>query len=460
MEYRALSISEVSELVRAQEVSPVELTESCLARIEELNPKINAFITVTAEQAIQQAREAETEIRKGMWRGPLHGIPISLKDLIDTAGVRTTAGSQLFKDRVPDENAVVASRLREAGAVLVGKTNLHEFAYGGSSLVSYFGAVRNPWDLERIAGGSSSGAAAAVSTGMCYAGIGTDSAGSVRMPAALCGVVGLKPTYGRVSTRGVLPLAWSYDHVGPITRTARDAALVLQAISGYDDQDPGSVPMADGDFTATLERDTSALRLGVARQFFFEGLDPQIDQAMERSLSVLNKLTGVCVEVRVPADTDYTVHTCEAYVYHSKFLEDSSSLYQPDTLRRVRSGEKTNVADYIQKRRELERFRHAAATIYREVDVIVTPSTPILPPRIAELEKDPKELRRKETLLLRNARPFNILGVPAISLPCGFSDEGLPIGLQLSGRPGEEALLLAVAHQFERAVNCSRIAKP
>ncbi len=448
-----LTLAEASELVRSRHVSPVELTQACLRRIDELNPALNAFITLTAEEALQEARAAEAEISRGNFRGPLHGIPVSLKDLIDTAGVRTTAGSELFKDRVPADDAVVVQRLRQAGAVSVGKTNLHEFAYGGSSLVSYFGTVRNPWNQQRIAGGSSGGAAAAVAAGLCFAALGTDTAGSIRLPSALCGVVGVKPSYGLVSTRGVIPLSWSYDHVGPITRTVRDAALVLQAIAAYDPQDPGSIPYPREDYPAALQQTTTALRVGVPASFFCDELDAEVAAAFEAALAILDQLTAGRRRVEIPVDPDYTVHICEAFTFHAKFVAESPNLYQPETLRRIRSGEKVTTTDYIQKRRELDRYRHRAPEVFRNVDVIVTPTTPKLAPSIADLEKDPKELRRKETVLLRNTRPFSILGAPAISVPCGFSLDGLPIGLQIAGRPGEDATVLALAAAYEEAAN-------
>jgi aspartyl-tRNA(Asn)/glutamyl-tRNA(Gln) amidotransferase subunit A len=456
-ELTSFPLFEISALVRSRQLSPVELTQACLARIEQFNSRLNAFITVTADLARQQARVAEAEIQHGKWRGPLHGIPISLKDLIDTAGVRTTAASELFKDRVPEADAEVVRRLSAAGAVLLGKTNLHEFAYGGSCLVSCFGTVHNPWDLGRVTGGSSGGAAAAVAAGMCFAAIGTDTAGSVRMPAGCCGIVGIKPTYGLVSTRGVIPLSWSYDTVGPITRNVRDAALVLQAIAGYDEQDLASVPLPAEDYSAALEHTTSMLRVGVAREYFFADLDGDVATAVDHAIATINHLTSETREVAVPVDPDYTVHTSEAFAYHAKFTAESPNLYQSDTLRRIRSGEKASAADYIQKRHELQRLRRAVPAVFREVDVIVTPTAPILPPMIAELERDPRELRRKETALLRNTRPFNVLGVPAISVPCGYSSAGLAVGMQISGRPGEDATVLALAHAYERATNWNRM---
>ena len=258
-----LTIREAAELVHKKRISPVELTTACLSRIERLNPALNAFITITAESALAQAREAESEIQRGRWRGPLHGIPIALKDLFDTAGVKTTAASAVFKDRVPAEDAEVVRRLKAAGAVLVGKTNMHEFAFGGTSAVTYFGPVHNPWELSHVPGGSSGGSAAGVAAELFYGALGSDTAASVRQPAAYCGIVGLKPSYGLVSPRGVIPLSWSLDHVGPKTRTVADNAIMLQAISGYDPADITSQQMSIPDYTAALQRKVSSVRLGV-----------------------------------------------------------------------------------------------------------------------------------------------------------------------------------------------------
>src|SRR5271167_887101 len=273
------SILDLSKQLRAREISPVDLTRDCLARIEKLNPVLDAFITVTADLALAQARQAEAEIQRGQWRGPLHGVPIGLKDIVDTAGTRTTAASALFKDRIPSQDAEVVRRLRNAGAVFLGKQNLHEFAYGGSSMISYYGEVHNPWNPSRIAGGSSGGSAAAVAAGLGYGAIGTDTAGSVREPSALCGVVGLKPTYGRVSARGVIPLSTSLDHVGPIARTVADVAVIFAAIAGHDPLDKASVDVPAEDYVAALRKNFQPLRVGVPREFFFEDLDPEVAAA-------------------------------------------------------------------------------------------------------------------------------------------------------------------------------------
>ncbi|HLX76251.1 MAG TPA: amidase, partial [Terriglobales bacterium] len=281
-----LTLFQASELLRKKSASPLELTRACLERIVQLNPALNAFITMTVDGALEQASRAEAEIQRGEWKGPLHGIPIALKDLVDTSGVPTTAASNLFRERVPQEDAAIVHRLKAAGAVLLGKLNLHEFAYGGSGVIGAFPAARNPRNPELITGGSSSGSAAAVAAELCYAAVGTDTAGSIRLPAALCGIVGLKPTYGRVSARGVIPLSWSYDHVGPMARTARDAALLLQAIAGFDGRDIASqdvsVPSYSSAFTS---KGVSKLRLGVPRAGFYEALHPEIRECMESALS-------------------------------------------------------------------------------------------------------------------------------------------------------------------------------
>ncbi|HEX3093934.1 MAG TPA: amidase, partial [Candidatus Angelobacter sp.] len=305
-----LSITEASRLIRDKKVSPVELTQSCLKRIERLNPKLNAFITVTAESALAQAREAEADIQRSHWRGPLHGIPIALKDLFDTAGVRTTAASGLFKDRIPAQDAEIVRRLKGAGAVLLGKLNMHEFAYGGSSVISYYGPVHNPWSLDHMAGGSSSGSAVAMAAGLCYGSVGSDTGGSIRQPSAYCGTVGFKPTYGRASTRGVIPLSWLYDHVGPMTRSVADAAAMLQVLAGFDPEDSNSADQPVPDYSAAL-RQVGPLRVGVPRAYFYEGLHPDIENAMNTAIAVIGKLASSVRDIEMPASNDTTILRAE-----------------------------------------------------------------------------------------------------------------------------------------------------
>ncbi|HEV8493247.1 MAG TPA: amidase, partial [Candidatus Angelobacter sp.] len=333
-----LTLVEAGQQVRAKKLSPVELTQSCLKQIERLNPKLNAFITVTAESALAQAREAEAEIQKGHWRGLLHGVPLALKDLFDTAGVKTTAASGLFKDRVPTQDGEIVRRLKDAGAVLLGKLNMHEFAYGGSGVISYYGPVHNPWSLDHETGGSSSGSAVAMAAGLCYGSVGSDTGGSIRQPSAYCGTVGLKPTYGRVSTRGVIPLSWLYDHVGPMTRTVADAAAMLQVLAGYDPEDANSADQPVADYTAALSQ-KGPLRVGVPRAYFYEGLHPEIESAMNAALAVIGKLAASVRDIEMPASNDTTILRAEAYAYHAEYVKKSPELYQPETLKRIHAGE-------------------------------------------------------------------------------------------------------------------------
>jgi len=445
------TIRELGELLRRKSLSPVELVDQHLERIEKLNPKLNAFITVMADQARAQARQAEQEIREGDWRGPLHGVPIGLKDIIDTAGTRTTAASALFKDRVPTEDAEVVSRLKKAGAVLIGKQNLHEFAYGGSNLISYYGEAHNPWNLEYITGGSSGGSAAAVGAGLGYGAIGTDTAGSIREPASPCGVVGLKPTYGRVSVHGVIPLAPSFDHIGPIARTVPDAAVILRAIAGYDPKDKVSVDYPVDDYEGALNQRLEPLTIGIPRKFFFADLHPEVASATEHAIKVLASFAKEIRDLEFEVPTQRTLQSAESYTYHAENIKRSPDLYQPETLRRIKNGASVEPAEVERRLKLLAKFRAEIGKIFEEVDVLVTPTVPIPPPTIAELKQNPDQLRERELILLRNTRPFNVWGLPAISVPCGFTESGLPIGLQIAGPHWQEARVLQLAQAYEKA---------
>jgi aspartyl-tRNA(Asn)/glutamyl-tRNA(Gln) amidotransferase subunit A len=440
----------LAELLRKKSISPVELTTACLARIEKLNPSINAFITVTAEAALTQARLAEAEIQRGDWRGPLHGIPIAIKDLLDTAGIRTTAASALFRDRIPTVDADVVRRLKDAGAVLLGKQNLHEFAYGGSSMVSYFGEVCNPWDPTCIAGGSSGGSAASVAAGLGYGAIGTDTAGSIREPAALCGVVGLKPTYGRISVAGAIPLSPSLDHVGPIAGTVGDVAALFQAICGPNAKGSND-DNAAMDFLSEPRAAMKTPRIGIPRALFFDDLDPEVESAIGEALTIISAMSAEIRDIELSVSTDRTLQSAESYACHAEFVARTPELYQPETLRRILTGQNINPLDIVERRRELAQIRREIAGVFENTDLLVTPTTPIPAPRISELKEHPELLRPRELLLLRNTRPVNVWGLPAISIPCGFTKAGLPIGLQLIGPNGQEAKILQVAHAYEQA---------
>ena len=442
-----LGIAEAQRLIRSRDLSPLDLVEAYVARIRRLDPQLNAFVTVTEERAVERARALETELTGGRWRGPLHGIPIALKDNIDTAGVRTTAGSEVFADRVPDEDAEMVTRLEAAGAIVLGKLNMHEFAYGGTSAFAWSGPVRNPWDTDRIPGGSSGGSGAAVAARLCAGALGTDTGGSVRIPAAHCGIVGLKATYGLASIRGIIPLGVSLDHVGPMCRSVADAALMLQAMAGYDPRGIASIEAEIPDYASALRRPTSALRLGVPRAFY-EDVDPQVLAAVERALGVLGDLTAGTRDVELPALPQARTVGVEAYAYHADLLEERRGLYDPSTLERIEGGAEMSAADYAEARYQLTLVRKAIAAVFEDVDVLVTPTLVQLPVSIEEARASPLEVTG---ILIRNTAPFNGYGIPAITVPCGFSREGLPIGLQLCGRALGEVDVLALAHAYEQA---------
>jgi len=447
------TLVQASEQLRRGKVSPVELTRACLSRIEKLNPKINAYITVMAEQSLAQARDLEAELRAGKSRGPLHGIPIALKDLFDTAGVRTTCASAVFADRIPAEDAEVVRRLKAAGAVIIGKANMHEFAYGATSIASHYGAVHNPWNLDCVAGGSSGGSAAAVAAGMCFGAMGSDTGGSIREPASFCGLSGLKPTYGRVSVRGVVPLSWSLDHVGPLCRTAADTALTLEAIAGYDALDADCVGWPVDRYAQAMHAKIAALKIGVVRRTFFDQLDSQVEAAVNAALEVLGKLTAGVRDAELPSYKILPVVAVEAYAYHTPYLTKTPELYQPSTLARLKGGAAISASAYAEARRELDRLRRAVGTVFSSVDLLVTPTTPRAAVTIADGGREETPPPGGVSPLLRNTQPFDIFGLPTISIPCGFTREGLPIGLQISGPRFGESRVLALAHAYQQATD-------
>ena len=432
-----LTLGGAAAKLRAGEATSTALTESCLARIAKYDLELNSFITVTSDSALEQARSADREIEAGRWRGPLHGIPIALKDLIDVAGVKTTAASAVLADHIAVTDALVTRRLREAGAVLLGKLNLHEFAYGGSGVISHFGAVRNPADPRFIAGGSSSGSAAAVALGFCFAALGTDTAGSIRLPAACCGVVGFKPTYGAVSTEGVVELSRSFDHVGPLARSVEDARLVWEAIRDS--------------ATQALSK-TTDIRVGVMRKFFFADLHPEVREAIDVAIVRIAQRWKVVENVDLAVNEDRTVQMRESWNYHRRWVGESQDKYDPRTLQRIRRGADVSEEEFRSRLAELRQVRAGAAEMFESanIDVLVTPTAPIPAPSFEEVLADPKALRAKELVLLRNTRPFNVWGTPAISLPCGRTSAGLPIGIQFAAAPGQDDLLLAFAAEFEK----------
>jgi aspartyl-tRNA(Asn)/glutamyl-tRNA(Gln) amidotransferase subunit A len=436
-----LTLTEAAEGIRARKLSPLELTRECLARIAQLDPALNAFITVTSDLALEQARRAESEISTGNYRGPLHGIPIALKDLFDTAGLRTTAGSNQYRDRVPKEDAEVVRRLKHAGAVILGKLNMHEFAFGMSGVISAFGPAKNPWNPARITGGSSSGSAAAVAAGLCIAALGSDTSGSIRCPPALCGIVGHRPSANLLSLKGVVPLSTSFDTVGPITRTVLDAATIIDVLSG------------DSSLASVLEEDVSQLRVGVARKKFFDDLDPEVSACMQEALDTIAKLVAKVQDVEVAAEGFRTIFNAEIYEYHEAMMATSPELYDPRTLFRLQQCAGISAADYIRERRRLAGFRANAEQVFERVDVIITPTTPVPAPKIADVESlaTPDVRPFEVKYLLRNTAPFSVLFWPTISVPCGFTRDGMPVGMQVSSRPGADSTVMRVAHAYQQA---------
>jgi aspartyl-tRNA(Asn)/glutamyl-tRNA(Gln) amidotransferase subunit A len=446
-----LTLAEASARVKAGTVTSTDLVNACLARIDVYNPKINAFITVTREQALAQARALDAEQRAGRLRGPLHGIPIALKDNIDTAGIRTTAASAVFDDRVPTEDAEVARRLAAAGAVVVGKANLHEFAAGGTSATSYYGSVRNPWSLERNPGGSSGGSAAAVATDLCYGALGTDTGGSIRTPASYCSVVGLKPTYGLVSIRGIIPLTFSLDHCGPLTRSVTDAAMMLNVLAGYDRLDIASVEHATEDYVAALKQPVNGFRVGIARAPFFDLLDADVAKVVDEALRVLAKLTKITADTMLPPTRDITVGA-ETYAYHEELFTRASWRYMIPTRRSLQNGANAKAADYVRGRWRLELLRRTIDDAFKDVDLVVLPTRRRTPRTVdAAIKREETDVPRNPEL--ENTGAFNVYGIPAISIPCGFTSKGLPVGLMIAGPRFSEGKVLALAHAFEQATD-------
>jgi aspartyl-tRNA(Asn)/glutamyl-tRNA(Gln) amidotransferase subunit A len=453
------SIYELAPRLAAKELSPVELTEAALARIEQLEPQLNAFITVTAEAARAAARAAEAAIMAGDHRGPLHGVPVAIKDLFATRGVATTFGSPLFADWVPDFDAAAVERLERAGAVLLGKTNLHELAYGSTSANAHYGPVRNPWRLDHHPGGSSGGSSAAVAAGMAYAAMGSDTGASIRQPASCCNLVGIKPTFGRVSKYGALPLSWSQDHAGPLTRTVRDAALVLQALAGHDPRDPSSVARAVPDFSAGLERGVRGARIGVARAFFFEACDPEVSAAVDAALAVLEDQRAIVEEAALPdMAAVYTAGTItvavEGAAYHAADLRARPQLFSDELRASFELGSFYSGTDYVQAQRLRQHLMILTERALADLDAVVMPTAPVPP---TPIEGSPPE---HAMLRPRNTMPFNVLGLPALSVPCGFTAAGLPIGLQIVGKAFDEAGILRVAQAYEQATDWHRRRPP
>jgi len=445
-------IATLAPLLARREVSPVEVTRACLDRIAAHDGAINAFITVLEESALRDAEQAEREIAAGTFRGPLHGIPIAHKDLYETRGIRTTAGSKILSDFVPDQDATVVERLRAAGTVLLGKLNMHEFAAGGTNENPHYGAAHNPWELQRIPGGSSGGSAAALAMGMCLGATGSDTAGSIRIPSHYCATSGIKPTYGRVSAYGVVPLSWSLDHCGPMTRSARDAALMLQAMAGYDSRDPASIDQPVPDFSAELESGVRGLRVGVPTTHFNEQLEPDVERAWRAAIDVLVEQGAEPVDVAFEAvrqaDTiGPIILRNDMFAFHAEWFLQRPDDYGPATRERLESVRNQPAIDYIRAQRARNDIRAEFRHVFERVDVLITPTMPATAPLIGA-----------EFLMVstRFTYPFNLAGLPVLAIPCGFDSQGLPIGMQIAAHAWQEARALKVGHAYQRATDWHR----
>lgn len=448
-------MAELAPLVASKELSPVELVQASIGRISELEPRLNAFLSVWDDLAMSEARVAETEITSGRYLGPLHGIPVGLKDLIDVAGTETTGGSKVLSGNIAQHDATVVEKLRVAGAIFVGKLNLVEFAFGTTGLNPSTGDVTNPWDTERVTAGSSSGSAAAVASGMIPLALGSDTGGSIRMPAALCGIAGLKPTYGRVSRAGVLDLSWSMDHVGPMTRTTEDCALMMNVLAGHDPRDPASSAEPVPDFCADLSRGLDGLRIGVPTDYFFdESVDSEIVDAVRTAIDLLEANGAELVELSMPwvrkgRPINYGVILPEVVSVHEKLLAEHADLYTPAVRSRIQSGFNVPAIDYVRAKRAREWFNHQMAESMKRVDVLVTPSVPIQTPTIQDCTPAPGKITAGADLP-KFTGVFDVTGQPSHSIPCGFTRDGMPIGLMITGHPFDESTVLRVGHAYEQ----------
>lgn len=452
------SVAELAPRIKNGDLSPVDLVQVSLDRIEQLNPKLNAFLKVWSDSALEEARKAEHDIADGGYIGPLHGIPVGLKDLIDVAGKETTGASAVLAGSIAESDATVVTKLKAAGAILIGKLNLHEFAFGLTGINSHTGDVLNPWDTTRITGGSSSGSAAAVASGMVPLALGTDTGGSVCLPASLCGISGLKPTYGRISRAGVLDLSWSMDHVGPMTRSTEDCALLLNALAGHDSRDPASSPASVPDFTSNLNEGLNGLKIGVPSDYFFdETVDPEIIASVRGAIELVAQSGAEIVELPMPwvglgRTINLGIIKPEAVSVHEQMLAENADLYTPATRSRIQSGYNVSAIDYVRAQRARQWFSHKMAESMKQVDVLITPSSPVQTPTIADCMQTPgKQIAGGELASFTGV--FDTTGQPSHSIPCGFTENGMPIGMTISGHPFDESTVLRVGNAYEKLTN-------
>jgi aspartyl-tRNA(Asn)/glutamyl-tRNA(Gln) amidotransferase subunit A len=464
----AMTISEVATKIESREISPVELTEAALAHLDRMQPVLNSFITILHDQAMNEAREQEAALMRGEYLGPLHGIPIGIKDNIAVAGIRATVGSKVLANHVSEEDALVVSRCKQAGAIILGKENMEEFAAGSTSNNIHYGPVHNPWNLDRIPGGSSGGGGANVASGVTFASLGTDLGGSVRGPANFCGIVGMKQTFGRVSQRGLMVTSFNGDHIGPLTRSVRDSALVLQAIAGFDPLDPSTVPVPVPDFSESLGEGLRGLTMGVPSNYYFDLMEPEVETAVRQAINALEELGVEAREVSIPSMEYFgalrIAAMADGIVAHEPYLERGREDYGPTVLYRTLAGQFVLGRDYSKAMKVQRIIKEDYARVLHDVDFLVTPSSPVAAWRI---DTETVTLAGTEYpvrgagggMTGRCTSPSNATGLPAMSVPCGFTQDGLPIGVQLIGRPFDEQLLYRVAHGYE-AVSPSRHRTP
>jgi aspartyl-tRNA(Asn)/glutamyl-tRNA(Gln) amidotransferase subunit A len=452
------SIGELAMEIKAGRLSPVRLVEAALDRINRIDGKLNSFLVVLRDQALAAARERERELKEGRYRGPLHGIPIGLKDLFDVAGVPTTGGSTILKDNVPAADATVTRRLKDAGAIVLGKLNMVEFAMGATGMNPHFGPARNPWDSTRITCGSSGGSGAAVAAGLCVAALGSDTGGSIRMPAAVCGLAGLKPTYGLVSRSGVLDLSWSCDHVGPMTRTVADCAHIMNAIAGHDPADPASSAVAVGDYAAGLGRGLDGVKIGVPSNYFFEGVDAEIEAAVRAAIDLMANNGASVRGVSMPWASkgraiNLAVMMPEAVSVHERWLKEHRDQYSAEVLARLEAAQTISALEYIRAQRARRWFNEQMAEAMRDAgaDVLVTPTVAVQTPTIEDCTPPPGANEARAGGTLGNfTGVFNTTGTPSLSVNCGFTRAGMPIGMMISGKPFDDPLVLQVGHAYEK----------
>ena len=447
-----LSLRDVAQRLRSKKVSPVEVTQACLDRIQAVEDKLTAFVLLTADAAMEAARQAEREIAAGQWKGELHGVPVALKDLYDIKGLPTTSSSKVRANYVAADDSACTTRLQQAGAVIVGKTHTHEFAYGISTPTT-----RNPWNIEHMPGGSSGGSAAVLAARGCYMGMGSDTGGSIRIPASVCGTVGLKPTYGRVSRYGVTSLSWSLDHVGPLTRTVADAAVCLSALAGHDPRDPGSADEPVTDYAAALDKGVKGLRLGVPMNYYFDHVDPELEALVRAAIDRL-RTEGVKIrDIEIPlADqimaVEFGLCLPEASAYHMEMLRDRPDDYQEDVRLLLEAGEMVPATRYIQALRVRQVMKEAWRRLFDQVDAVIAPAVASPATKVGQKTVTWSDGTEEPItpLFVRLSAPANVTGLPAMAVPCGFTQAGLPVGFQVIGRPFDEMTVIRIGDAYQR----------